>query len=208
LSSSVVRKIPERFRVFLERFRKGSIKDRTELSEFISTRSAYVAQTSLYGYLKTRMGTRFRSMFEDEVFSRSIKDSVEKLFISCAADLTIYSVSILASQNRESVDHLDGKATELYREALVHGLKDHKTQDDLEVHAEAFSIRAQSVTWETAFQDPKIFSKSIGDLIRFAPVVEEFKDLDREIVTNSIRFRWRDIRDQAQRRLKIEKFNW
>ena len=37
--------------------------------------------------------------------------------------------------------------------------------------------------------------------MRFAPVIDEYKALDREIVTNSIRFRWRDARDQLRRRL-------
>lgn len=32
-------------------------------------------------------------------------------------------------------------------------------------------------------------------------VINEFKELDREIVTNSIRFRWRDVRETCRRRV-------
>jgi hypothetical protein len=44
-------------------------------------------------------------------------------------------------------------------------------------------------------------------LLRYAPIVDEFKELDREIVRNSIRFRWRDVRAQLRRRLRPEAFN-
>ena len=45
------------------------------------------------------------------------------------------------------------------------------------------------------------FDGSVRDLIRFAPVVDEFKALDEEIVTNSIRFRWLDVKQQLKKRL-------
>ena len=45
------------------------------------------------------------------------------------------------------------------------------------------------------------FAGSIDDLIRNAPVVDEFKALDAPIVRNSIRFRWRDVREELRRRL-------
>jgi len=44
------------------------------------------------------------------------------------------------------------------------------------------------------------FAGSVADLIRFAPVVDEFKMLDGKFVANSIRFRWRDVREQFRRR--------
>ena len=46
-----------------------------------------------------------------------------------------------------------------------------------------------------------VFSGSAADVVRFAPVSEEFKALDRTIVENSTRFRWIGVRDQLARRL-------
>ena len=57
-------------RVFGIRFDKSPIQTVEALTDFVETRAAYVAQTSLYGYLKTRMGTRYPHMFRDEVFFR------------------------------------------------------------------------------------------------------------------------------------------
>ena len=59
-------------RIFEIRFDKSRIDTIAEFIKFIHTRSAYVAQTSLYGYLKTRMGTRFRIIFEDDAFQEPL----------------------------------------------------------------------------------------------------------------------------------------
>ena len=49
-----------------------SIKSKEDLQKFIQQRSAHVTQTTLYGYLKTRMGHKFTLMVDDEEFSKSI----------------------------------------------------------------------------------------------------------------------------------------
>ena len=51
----------------------SSLDSEEEIKLFIRQRSAMVTQSTLYGYLKTRIGTRYLSMFEDETFSKSIE---------------------------------------------------------------------------------------------------------------------------------------
>ena len=46
-----------------------SINSKEDLQNFVQERSAHVTQTTLYGYIKTRIGSRYALMFEDEVFS-------------------------------------------------------------------------------------------------------------------------------------------
>ena len=50
----------------------SSISSKEDLQNFVQERSAHVTQTTLYGYLKTRIGTRYAIMVEDEKFSESI----------------------------------------------------------------------------------------------------------------------------------------
>ena len=52
-----------------------SIKSKEDLQKFIQQRSAHVTQTTLYGYLKTRMGHKFTLMVDDEEFSKSINQN-------------------------------------------------------------------------------------------------------------------------------------
>ena len=51
---------------------KSKIKDLNALENFIQTKSAWVTQVTLYGYLKTRMGTRYVLHFENDEFMASV----------------------------------------------------------------------------------------------------------------------------------------
>jgi hypothetical protein len=48
------------------------------------------------------------------------------------------------------------------------------------------------------------FSRSPQALVRWAPVVDEFKLEDDEIVRNSVRFRWQEIRRELRRDLDAD----
>ena len=69
------------FAMFKAFIPKGKISNLDELETFIQTKSAWVSQVTLYGYLKTRMGTKYVLHFDDEVFLSSIK-IVSKLFFA------------------------------------------------------------------------------------------------------------------------------
>ena len=65
----------------------------TALEKFVATRSAYVAQKTLYGYVKTRMGIRYAAMFEDKNMIASLNIAKMHVFAACLADLSIYAVA-------------------------------------------------------------------------------------------------------------------
>jgi len=187
--------------VFAERFDRSPIADVDRLTRFLRTRSAYVAQTSLYGYLKTRMGMSFERYFQDESYAASIREAAVRLFASCLADLTVFTVATAASERRLSGAEAAALAIHCYREALAEGIGASESEGASAAATDRFAARVAKTSWTDAARGEAAFAGSAGDLIRFAPVVDEFKALDREIVTNSIRFRWRDIREQCRRRL-------
>ena len=47
----------------------STINSKEDLQKFVQERSAHVTQTTLYGYLKTRIGTRYQLMLDDEKYS-------------------------------------------------------------------------------------------------------------------------------------------
>ena len=59
----------------------SSISSKEDLQNFVQERSAHVTQTTLYGYLKTRIGTRYAIMVEDEKFSESINLKFEHAWL-------------------------------------------------------------------------------------------------------------------------------
>src|SRR5690606_42001075 len=54
--------------------------------------------------------------------------------------------------------------------------------------------RLAECDWSQMTDDEGPFSASPDSLVRWAPVVQEFKALDADIVRNSVRFRWQAIR--------------
>ena len=75
-----------------------SIKSKGDLQKFIQQRSAHVTQTTLYGYLKTRIGVKYTAMVEDEVFSKSINIAKWNIYMVAIADCTFYVFSYLMAE--------------------------------------------------------------------------------------------------------------
>ncbi len=190
---------------FVNRFRPRFERHRLDTPEllvsFLCTRSSYVAQTSLYGYLKTRMGTSYRTYFEDDMFSASIRMAAIKLFLSCLADLTVFAAALCARDGPLPPSGAAALAQLCFQRAATQGLAEAGAGPVPADALERLTQRLQATDWEAAVDGRRAFAGSEADLVRFAPVIDEYKALDREIVTNSIRFRWHDVRDQLRRRL-------
>ena len=184
-----------------ERFNRGPLDTVPATGKFVRTRAAYVSQTSLYGYLKTRMGTQFRALFEDEVFSGAIRTSAGKLFASCLSDLTVFATAHVVCGGGLPLASAPSFAAYIYDQGLNEGLEQISPEERPTGTEAAFSARAEMADWADMAEGRAAFLGSEQDLIRFAPVIDQFKQLDREIVTNSIRFRWTDVRSQFRKRI-------
>jgi len=167
---------------------------------FARSRASFVAQTALFGYLKARMGTQFREYFTDEVFSQAIQASSVKVFISCLSDLTVYVVASVAASGRLRQPEAEAMARQCFDRGMRGGLAD---VDRSMIPADArnlFEQRLRDTDWSAAATGDNAFSLSPVDLTRHAPVVENFKKLDRKIVATSIGNKWREVRTVFQSR--------
>jgi len=188
-------------RTFAARFESGPIDSSPALVDFVRSRSSYIAQTSLFGYLKARMGTRHRELFEDDVFSASVRLAAAQLFGSCLADLTIFATAAIRNGAPLDDEAAAKLAHDTFTAALAEGLENYGNAAVIEAATGGFAGRLATIDWEASCDAYRTFAHSEADLVRFAPVIDEFKELDREIITNSIRFRWRDVREQLAKRL-------
>ena len=66
-----------------------------EIETFIRERSAHVTQTTLYGYIKTRMGSKYAMMFEDKTFSDSINIAKWNIYMTALTDFSFYVFSYI-----------------------------------------------------------------------------------------------------------------
>ena len=171
------------------------------VERFVATRAAFVAQKTLYGYLKTRIGTRYPRIFDDEPFVRSINIAKFHVFAACLSDLGIYAVATALTDQTVP----DASRRELAKRCVERGLDDNNDDVPIEFSADeamqAFATRLDTTDWAVGARHRDNFSESPAALLRWAPIADHFKEEDAEIVRNSIRFAWRDIREQYQRRL-------
>ena len=97
------------FALFKAFIPKKKINNLDDLENFIQTKSAWVSQETLYGYLKTRMGTKYVLMFEDEIFLESINKAKWNIYSECLQDLNLYCLSYL--KNKYSFDQVSQAQT-------------------------------------------------------------------------------------------------
>jgi hypothetical protein len=186
-------------RALVNRFAPGPISTVDSMADFVQTRAAFIAQTSLFGYLKQRMGTSYMRYFEDDRFAASIRTAQIRVYCACAADLTVFATAVTAQQGGLKAAETQDLASHCYAYAMSNSGVD---MGDVSAEAYArFRIRADRTLWPQAAIGESAFYESLTELIEAAPVIDEFKRLDEEIVQNSIRFRWRDIREQFRKRL-------
>jgi len=174
--------------------RRTRIADRDGLRHFLQSRASMVAQSSLYGYLRTRAGTRFPELFSHEEFSKSIDVAKWNLWLACLADLAAYAGGLLAHRvpgNEAEIRHLIVGTVEavLGAEGIPQG-----AGGDFPALAERLRARLAACDFRAIRDDESAFIESPAALVHWAPVLEDLKRLDEEIVRNSVRFRWQEVR--------------
>ena len=169
-----------------------SIKSKKDLQKFIQQRSAHVTQTTLYGYLKTRIGVKFTVMVEDDVFSKSINIAKWNIYMTAIADCSLYVFSyLIAEKNLKEND-----CKEIYLD-IIENEKENGLTDEIYQRAKReFLNRYDKINFNKYYiENP--FKESCLALYNWAPIADELKTLDKEIVLNSMRLKWN---------LKIEEF--
>tara|TARA_B100001248_G_scaffold69447_1_gene49056 strand:+ start:179 stop:766 length:588 start_codon:yes stop_codon:yes gene_type:complete len=169
-----------------------SIKTKKDLQKFIQQRSAHVTQTTLYGYLKTRIGVKFTAMVDDEVFSKSINIAKWNIYMVALADCTFYTFSYLINEKKLK----DNNSKEIYLNILNNEKKNGLSNEIFEKASSEFLKRYAQIDFNKYHLDSP-FKESCLALYHWSPIADELKTLDKEIVLNSMRLKWN---------LKIDEF--
>ena len=178
---------------------KKRIKNIDDLAEFIQKKSAWVAQVTLFGYLKTRMGTKWVLHFDDEKFLASINLAKWNIYSIALQDLTFYSLSYL----KVFSDFQDtNKASEIYDAIIANEIKNGMPSDVVANARETFSERLKKIDWSTYYKSWP-FNESALALYKWAPVAENLKTLDRKIVLNSMILKWENIEKEFLKLISI-----
>ena len=187
------------FALFKAFIPKKKIQNLDDLENFIQTKSAWVTQVTLYGYLKTRMGTRYVLHFENDKFMSSVNLAKWNMYSVAIQDLTFFTFSYLkANFNYQEMEN----AELIFKKILDDEISNKMPLDIIENAKINFKERLNNINWNTYFNDLP-FNPSALSLYKWAPIAEELKTLDRKIVLNSVILKWDIIKKEFKERVKL-----
>ena len=174
---------------------KKKIKNLDDLEDFIQKKSAWVTQVTLYGYLKTRMGTKYVLHFDNEKFLGSINKAKWNIYYVALQDMIFYSLSYL---NITINFQEGGHAKNIYNSILEREKLNGMPEEVIEKARKEFDERYSNIDWKKYYNNLP-FNKSALALYEWAPIAEELKTLDRKIVLNSMILKWDNIKEEFQK---------
>ena len=158
------------------------IGDRNALASFIDGNSAFVAQTTLYGYIKTRAGLEYFRLFEEADFVASVNIAKWNIYATCVGDLTLFCGAHICNQTETEclADYLLECMELIFSR---HGHPPDAGEDYLSLSQTACERIKTATDWHA---DERAFSESPKSLVYWAPVADGHKQYDAHIVQNSI----------------------
>ena len=187
------------FALFKAFIPKKKIKDLDELENFIQSKAAWVAQVTLYGYLKTRMGTRYVLHFENDKFMSSVNQAKWNIYSAALQDLTFFIFSYLkVNRNYQEIN----KARDIFFKILDDEISNKMPLDIIEKAKKNFDERFKELNWDLHYNDLP-FNNSALSLYKWAPIADDLKSLDRKIVLNSVILKWGVVQKEFNERIQF-----
>ncbi|MEK9886057.1 MAG: esterase [Pelagibacteraceae bacterium] len=178
--------ISQFFRPFIRIFNKPKkIENYSDLKKFIKEQSLWVSQVTLLGYLKTRMGTQYVKAFENKDLINSINLAKEQICIISFQDLNLCLLSYMKINN---LTDLTKSSLQIHQE-IIEETPLELSKEEIQKNINYFKQRILHIDWLNHFNNNP-FNQSCNALFKWAPIADELKQLDEEIVLNSMALKW------------------
>lgn len=185
----------EPLRKWFRRWQRAEpIRDAADLRSFLQTRASHVAQMTLYGYLRARAGTRFPELFDNDTFLVSMNIAKWHVWLACLSDLAVHAGTVLRRSGAGTPSEAGALVAKLVDEILQETGTPVEAGPEFSEHAQRVRSRLALCDWSGHADDQSTFVESPTALVYWAPVVDDLKALDEQIVRNSIRYRWHEVR--------------
>ncbi|MDH5187438.1 MAG: hypothetical protein OEW37_00615 [Rhodospirillaceae bacterium] len=176
----------------------------TDLARFADTRAKFATQTTLFGYIKTRAGTRYTVLFADEKYAQSINIAKWEIYLVSLSDISVFVSAVVGGANNASNDEMSQLATHIFNNVLDNEEIPKERPQGFDDVRKLFSTRVGTTVWNECAKGENAFQPSLAALVEWAPIADELKALDEEIVKNSMRFKWKKVRDDLSQLLDTE----
>ena len=165
-----------------------------QLVDFIDSRAAFVSQTTLYTYVKARAGMQHPKLFDNPEFLTSLRIARWHIYGAAVGDLTLFAG---AQINRVGVlppDELTILCTKMIEGIFVVNHQQDIDPDRFMQICEKGKQRIAFADWQAIESGAAAFQSSSDAVFKWAPIADELKMNDEEIVRNSIHLRWIGVR--------------
>ncbi|MCP4983706.1 MAG: esterase [Gammaproteobacteria bacterium] len=180
------------------------VSDQDSLAAFVGTRASHVSQTALYGYLRTRAGTRFPEMFENPDILQSINIAKWHIWLACVSDLSIFVGQCIHQSGKIPESTIQQLLPQALAQVLAETGKPEEAGKDFVAAREKIVQRIATCDWSEERDDDSVFSQSPDALFYWAPIADELKQRDEAIVKNSVRYRWIAVRYSLRKLLDCD----
>lgn len=184
--------------------RQEPVIDPESLGRFLDQRASYVAQMSLYGYLRTRAGVRYFELFHKDDFIAMLNVGKWHVWLDCLADLAIFAGGLLHHRTGAPPKQVGKLIDRVVAEIIAKTGIPEDSGPEFKSHAEQVRKRIAKVNWPKVADGEGPFSESPRSVVKWAPIIETLKELDEDIVINSVRFRWQEVRRDLRKHLDAE----
>lgn len=164
------------------------------LARFIETRASFIAQTSLYGYLRTRMGMRYPELFNDDAFVEGVNIAKWEIWLDCLSDLSVYAGSRVAQELPGETPRVNQMMNELVDDILTRTGTPPDAGKEFLPHCDRVRDRIAHTNLLAVGERDAAFTESPASVVYWSPIIDHLKRLDEEIVLNSVTFRWQEVR--------------
>jgi hypothetical protein len=175
-----------------------------QLIDYTEKNAAYVSQVTLYTYIKARAGTQYPKLFTNEDFLTSLRIARWHIFGAAVADMALFAAAQFHGSGALDHDRSGAFAGGIMDEVLTnYEQQDVEPKVFLDMLAEGHR-RAAFASWADIADGPAAFQTSSDAVFHWAPIADELKALDEEIVRNSIHLRWIGVRRDTKVLLRHE----
>lgn len=164
---------------------------------YAERQAAFVSQFTLYGYIKTRVGTQYPKLFRDEPFLDSMKIARWHIFGASVCDVAVFIAAQLVRAGHAPATG-EAAASRIIESILSKVEQDDISPKEFRAMIQRGNARAATANWADLMEGPAVFQSSADALMRWAPIADELKNQDDEIVRNSIHMKWIGIRREIK----------
>jgi hypothetical protein len=178
------------------------IESYQQLIDHTAKNATYVSQITLYTYIKARAGTQYPKLFTNEDFLTSLRIARWHIFGAAVADMALFAAAQFHRRDALNAEQSAAFAGGIMDEVLTnYEQQDVPPKVFLDMLAEGHR-RAAFANWPDIADGAAAFKASSDAVFYWAPIADELKALDEEIVRNSIHLRWIGVRRDTKALLR------